>query len=139
MWTLEPTHGLPRAAAGAAHLGAMALLLWFQELGQRLRREEHRAWWAGTGRDLLNGAGLCAIGASLWAAGYPGPAALLVAGTETLLLFGIYTFATRRTALSHPRLWSIAAGVVVCLPAIAFPEAVVGALGAVAALLFPAG
>ena len=38
----------------------MALLVWFQELGQWLKREERRAWWAGHGRDLLNAAGLTA-------------------------------------------------------------------------------
>lgn len=137
MWTLEPTSALPRAAAGAAHLGAMALLLWFQEIGQVLRREEHRAWWAGSGRDLLNGAGLAAIAASLHGAGYPGSAALLVGGTETLLLFGIYTFATRRTGLAHPRIWSIAIGVAVCLPAILWPAAVLHGLALLAAGLFP--
>ena len=137
MWSLEPTGGVPRAAAGGAHLLAMALLLWFQEIGQKLRREEHRAWWAGTGRDLLNAAGLVAIAASLRAAGYPGPAALLVGGTETLLLFGIYTYATRRAAVAHPRLWSIAAGVLVCLPAVAWPGPVVRGLAVAAASLFP--
>ena len=137
MWSLEPTGQVPRAAAGGAHLLAMALLLWFQEIGQKLRREEHRAWWAGSGRDLLNAAGLVAIAASLWAAGYPGPAALLVGGTETLLLFGIYTFAARRAGLAHPRLWAIGAGLLVCLPAVAWPGPVVRAVAAAATALFP--
>src|SRR5512147_1906447 len=97
MWSLEPTSTVPRAAAGAAHLAAMVLFVWFQEIGQRLRREEHRAWWAGTGRDLLNAAGLAAIAFSLHAAGFPGAAALLAGGTETLVIFGIYTWASRRT------------------------------------------
>jgi hypothetical protein len=138
MWSLEPTSALPRAAAGAAHLGAMALFVWFQELGQRLRREEHRAWWAGTGRDLLNAAGFGGIALSLGASGYPGAAALLAGATETLLVFGIYTYASTRTDLAHPRAWAIAAGVLVCLPAIVWPGGVLGALGAVAGALFPA-
>ncbi len=137
MWSLEPTSALPRAAAGAAHLGAMALFVWFQELGQRLRRDEHREWWAGTGRDLLNAAGFGGIALSLGAAGFPGAAALLAGATETLLVFGIYTYASTRTDLAHPRAWAIAAGVLVCLPAIAWPEKVLAGLGAVAAGLFP--
>jgi len=137
MWSLEPASGLARAAAGAAHLGAMALLVWSQELGSRLRREEHRAWWPGTGRDLLNAAGLAAIAASLWLTGYPGAAALLAGTAETLLVFGIYTFASTRTALRHPRAWAIAAGVLVCSPALLWPAAVVHLLGALAAALFP--
>jgi hypothetical protein len=137
MWSLEPTSALPRAAAGAAHLGAMALFVWFQELGQRLRRDEHREWWAGTGRDLLNAAGFGGIALSLGAAGFPGAAALLAGATETLLVFGIYTYASTRTGLAHPRAWAIAAGVLVCLPAIAWPEKVLAGLGAVAAGLFP--
>lgn len=137
MWSLEPTSALPRAAAGAAHLGAMALFVWFQELGQRLRRDEHRQWWAGTGRDLLNAAGFGGIALSLGAAGFPGAAALLAGATETLLVFGIYTYASTRTDLAHPRAWAIAAGVLVCLPAIVWPEKVLAGLGAVAAALFP--
>jgi hypothetical protein len=138
MWSLEPTSAPSRAAAGAAHLAAMALFVWFQELGQRLRREEHRAWWAGTGRDLLNAAGFAAIAFSLHGAGYPGAAALLGGATETLLVFGVYTYASTRTGAAHPRAWSIAVGVLVCLPAILWPGEVLGALGAVAGALFPA-
>jgi hypothetical protein len=137
MWTLEPTTGAAAGAAGAAHLAAMALLVWFQEIGQRLRREEHRAWWAGTGRDLLNAAGFAAIAGALHGAGFPGPAAALLGATETLLVFGIYTYAATRTDLAHPRAWTIGAGVLVCLPALAWPGEVAGLLGAVAGALFP--
>jgi hypothetical protein len=138
MWTSTPTTGLAAAAAGAAHLAALALLVWFQELGQRLRREEHRAWWAGTGRDLLNFTGFAAIAGALTGAGFPGPAAVLLGATETLLVFGIYTYASTRTGLAHPRAWTIGAGVLVCLPALVWPAEVAGALGAAAAALFPA-
>jgi hypothetical protein len=137
MWTFtEPTANLHWAAAAAAHLAAMALLVWFQELGQKLRREEHRAWWAGTGRDLLNGAGLAALGLSLWAGGFPGPAALLAGAAETLAVFGIYTFTSGRR-LAHPRAYAIAAGVAVCLPALAFPGLLVALLAGAAHRLFP--
>lgn len=137
MWSLEPQGGLTRAAAGAAHLCAMALLVWFQELGSRLRREEHRAWWPGTGRDLLNAAGLAALASTLWLSGYPGAAALLAGTAETLLVFGIYTFASTRTALAHPRAWAVAAGVLICAPAVLSPAAAVRLLGGLAAALFP--
>jgi hypothetical protein len=135
MWMLEPA-GLPRGTSSAAHLAAMALLVWFQELGQKLRREEHRAWWAGTGRDLLNAAGLGAIAASLRAAGFPGPAALVTGAVETLAVFGIYTFTSWRR-LAHPRAYAIAAGAVVCLPALAWPRAVVALLADLTAFVFP--
>jgi len=137
MWSLEPQSGLGRAAAGAAHLGAMALLVWSQELGSRLRREEHRAWWPGTGRDLLNAAGLAAIASSLWLAGYPGAAALLAGTAETLVVFGVYTFASTRTALRRPRIWAIGAGVLVCSPALLWPAEAVRLIGLLAAALFP--
>ena len=137
MWSLEPRSDLSRVAASAAHLAAMALLVWFQELGAQLRREEHRAWWAGTGRDLLNSAGFAAIAMSLRSAGWPGPAAFLAGVTETLLVFGIYTYASTRTALSHPRVAAVAAGALVCLPAVGFPAEAVGLLGKVAGRLFP--
>lgn len=139
MWSPEPTAALPRAAAGALHLAAMALLVWFQELGQRLRREERRAWWAVTGRDLLNVAGFAGIALSLRLSGYPGAAAVLTGATETLLVFGIYTYAATRTDLFHPRAWSIGAGVLVCLPAIFWPELLLELLGAVAGGLFGEG
>lgn len=137
MWTLAPGSGTARVAAGAAHLAAMALLVWFQELGSRLRREEHRAWWPGTGRDLLNAAGLAAIASSLWLSGYPGAAALLAGTAETLLVFGLYTLASTRIGLRHPRAWAIGAGVLVCAPPLLWPAACVGLLGRLAAALFP--
>jgi hypothetical protein len=136
MWTVEPISGLPRAGAAAAHLAAMALLVWFQELGQRLKREEHRAWWAGTGRDLLNAAGFAALALSLGTSGFPGPAALLTGAVETLAVFGIYTLTSSRSA-THPRAYAIAAGALFCLPPLLFPGELVAVLGALAGRLFP--
>jgi hypothetical protein len=113
----------------------MALLVWFQELGQLLKREERRAWWAGHGRDLLNAAGLAALSLSLWAAGFSGPMALLAGALETLAVFGLYTFATW-AGLRHPRAWAIAAGALVCLPALAWPGRVALLLGHLTTRLF---
>jgi len=135
MWSTEPVGGLARAGAAAAHLAAMALLVWFQEIGQRLKREERRAWWAGHGRDLLNAAGLAALALSLWAGGFPGPLALLAGAVETLAVFGLYTL-TSVAGLRHPRGYAIAAGLLVCLPALAWPGEVSRLLAHLTARLF---
>jgi hypothetical protein len=138
MWTLEPTTTLQRAGSVAGHLAAVALLVWFQEVGQRLRREEPRAWWAGSSRDLINAAGLSAIGAALRLGGWPGPAALLAAGLETLAVFAVTT-AAAALLRERVRLAGLAGSAVVCLPALLRPAEVLAGLGALAARLFPAG
>lgn len=135
MGSVAPAGGLAWAAAAAAHLAAMALLVWFQEIGQRLKREEQRAWWAGHGRDLLNAAGLAALALSLVAAGFPGPLALLTGALETLAVFGLYNLAIF-AGLRHPRAAAIAAGALACLPPLACPEALARLLGGVALRLF---
>ncbi len=135
MWTLEPGDGAARLLAAAVYLAAVGGFLWLQELGLRLRREEHRAWWAGTGRDLLNLAGLAAIAAALRLMGFPWPAALLVGGTLTLLLFGASVLVATQLEVSHPRAWSAGAGLLLALPVLLFPERIATAFGAIAAAL----
>jgi hypothetical protein len=136
VWTLEDRGGVGRLLAWAAYLGAVVAFLLVQELGLRLRREEHRAWWAGSGRDLLNVAGLFAIGGTLWLAGLSAGAALLVGGTLTLLMFGASVlFAGTR----HPRRWAFVAGLALAVPVLLFPGAVVEAYARVARALFPGG
>lgn len=135
MWTVEPSSGAAQLLAAAVYLAAVGGFLWLQELGLRLRREEHRAWWAGTGRDLLNLAGLAAIASGLRLLGFPWPAALLVGGTLTLLLFGASVLAATQLRVAHPRAWSTGAGIVLALPALLFPREVAGAFGAIAAAL----
>ncbi len=135
MWTLEPGDGAARLLAAAVYLAAVGGFLWLQELGLRLRREEHRAWWAGTGRDLLNLAGLAAIAAALRLMGFPWPAALLVGGTLTLLLFGASVLVATQLEVSHPRAWSAGAGILLALPVLLFPERIATAFGAIAAAL----
>lgn len=135
MWTLEPGGGAGRLLAAAVYLAAVGGFLWLQELGLRLRREEHRAWWAGTGRDLLNLAGLAAIASGLRLVGFPWPAALLVGGTLTLLLFGASVLVATQLEVAHPRAWSTGAGLLLALPVLLFPHEVAAAFGAIAAAL----
>ncbi len=134
---LLPARGLPRGLAVAAALGAAALLVLLQELGQRLRRDEHRAWWASNGRDVLNAAGFAGVAVSLGFYGFPGPAALLAGGIFTVLTYGSYVLAADLTRARHPRAIAIAVGwAVVCL-LLVFPEPVLGFLGNLAGALFP--
>jgi len=132
-----PAGGFPRGAAAAAALGAAALLVLLQEAGERLRREEHRAWWASNGRDVLNGVGFGAIAGALHLFGYPGPAALLSGGITTLAAYGAWVLAADVARLRHPRLAAVAAGWVLVGLLLLYPDAVLGILGRVAGALFP--
>ncbi len=136
MWTLDPSAGpvLPRAA----YVAAVVAFLFVQELGLKLRREEHRAWWAGSGRDLLNVAGLVAVAGALRLCGFPWPAALLVGGSLTLAMFGASVLVATQLDTAHPRAWSFAVGAVFALPVLLWPGRVLSALGAVAGALFGA-
>lgn len=136
MWTLAPRTGPQVAAAAALFLGAVAAFLSLQEVGLRLRRAEHRAWWAGSGRDLLNAAGLVAIGGALRLLGLSWPAALLVGGTETLLLFGTTVFLATQTSTRHPRAWALTVGLALSVPLLAWRDDVVAAFGRAAGALF---
>jgi uncharacterized oligopeptide transporter (OPT) family protein len=136
MWTFDPRPGLAGHLAVLAYAAAVTGFLLLQELGLRLRREEHRAWWAGSGRDLLNLAGLLAIGGALRLMGLSAPAALLVGGTITLLLFGASTFVATQTDWRHPRAWAIGLGGALAAPPALFPREVVGAVASIAHALF---
>ncbi len=137
MWTLTARDGTDRLLAGAVYLGAVVAFLLVQELGLRLRREEHRAWWAGTGRDLLNVAGLFAIAGALRLVGLSSGAALLVGGTLTLLMFGASVLVGTQLSTRHPRAWAFAAGLLLAIPVLLSPARVVGAFARVAGALFP--
>jgi len=139
MWTVAPRGGLEALAASAMYLAAVAAFLSLQEIGLRLRRAEHRAWWAGSGRDLLNVAGLGAIGGALRLLGLSWPAALLVGGTQTLLLFGAIVFLATQTSTRHPRIWALAVGLALSLPMIVYRAEVVAAFGGAAGALFGMG
>ncbi len=136
MWTIEPRAGAAHLLAVASYVAAVTAFLFLQEIGLRLRREEHRAWWAGTGRDLLNAAGLVAISGALRLLGLSVPAALLVGGTLTLAMFGASVFVATQMETAHPRAWSFVAGLAFALPVLLFTRAIVGAFAAVAEALF---
>ncbi len=136
MWSVAPRSGPEGLAASVLYLAAVAALLSLQEIGLRLRRAEHRAWWAGSGRDLLNMAGLLAIGGALRLLGLSWPAALLVGGTQTLMLFGATVFVATQTRTRHPRIWGLAAGLVLSLPLLVYRAELVAALGKAAGALF---
>lgn len=136
MWTIDPDAGrlLPRAA----YVAAVVAFLFVQELGLRLRREEHRAWWAGAGRDLLNVAGLVAVAGALRLCGFAWPAALLVGGSLTLAMFGASVLVATQLDTAHPRAWSFAVGAAFALPVLLWPAEVLAAFAAVAGALFGA-
>jgi hypothetical protein len=136
VWTIEPAEGAGRLAAKAALVAAVVAFLLAQELGLRLRREEHRAWWAGSGRDLLNAAGLVAVAGALRLGGLAWAAALLVGGSLTLAMFGASVLVATQLATSHPRAWSFAVGAALALPVLIWPGEVLAAFAVVAGALF---
>jgi hypothetical protein len=138
MWTVAQRSGSAALAASALYLAAVAAFLLLQEVGLRLRRAEHRAWWAGSGRDLLNVAGLVAVGGALRLLGLSWAAALLAGGTQILLLFGLSVFLSTQTSTRHPRAWALAVGLLISLPLLLWRDAVVTALGWGAGALFGA-
>ncbi|MFO0584685.1 MAG: hypothetical protein U0229_20630 [Anaeromyxobacter sp.] len=137
MWTLEPRGPTAHLLAVGAYLAAVTAFLLVQEIGIRLQREEHRAWWAGSGRDLLNLGGLLAISSALRALGLSWPAALLVGGTLTLAMFGASVFIGIQLEWAHRRAWSFFAGLLCAIPTLVWLDRVVGAFAGATARLFP--
>ena len=134
MWTIHPGGG--RLLARAVFVAAVLAFLFVQELGLRLRREEHRAWWAGSGRDLLNAAGLLAVAGALRLCGFAWPAALLVGGSLTLAMFGASVIVATQVETAHPRAWSFAVGAAFALPVLLWPAEVLAVFAAIAVALF---
>jgi len=139
MWTLEPRTALERAGAGLALFLAVAGAVRLEELGDRLRREEYRAWWASNGRDVVNAAAVLVIAGALKLLGYPGPAAFLAGGLLTLALMGVTNLEVRLPERARPRLVALGLGATLALPLVAWPAGVVGWLGRLAAAVFPGG
>lgn len=137
VWVIETRDGAAGLLAVAAFAAAVVGFLYVQEIGLRLRREERRAWWAGSGRDLINLAGLVAVAGALRLNGFSWPAALLVGGTLTLAMFGASILVATATRTAHPRAWSFAVGAALALPVLLFPRAILGAFASVAGALFP--
>jgi len=137
VWTIEPRQGAAAALATAAYAAAVIAFLLVQEVGIRLQHEEQRAWWAGSGRDLLNVAGLVAIGSALRALGLSWPAALLVGGILTLAMFGASVFIAVQLEWAHRRAWSFFAGLLCAIPLWIWLDRAVALLGSAAGVLFP--
>jgi hypothetical protein len=136
MWTLEPRGDAERALAKLALLAAVAGAVRLEELGELLRREEHRAWWAGHGRDVINGAAVLALGAGLVLLGFPAPAALVAGGLLTLALTGVSALEGRLPTRLHPRALAIGLGLTLVVPLLAWPARVVEGLDWLATSLF---
>jgi asparagine N-glycosylation enzyme membrane subunit Stt3 len=64
---------------------------------------------------------------------------MLVGGTLTLLLFGIYVFLATQTDSARPGAWAAAAGLATSVPVLAWPEDVLRLSAFAAAALFGAG
>ena len=94
---MDTRGGPPHPLSALLFIGAVFAFVGLQEIGLRLRRAERRAWWAGTGRDLLNAAGFAAISSTVWLSGFPPPAALLLGGTLAFIIFGGYVFVATQT------------------------------------------
>jgi hypothetical protein len=137
VWTIVPRDGGARALGVAAFVAAVLGFLLVQGVGVRLRREEHRAWWAGSGRDLLNAAGLLAIAGALRLNGFSGAAALLVGGSLTLAMFGASVLVATQVRTGHRRAWTFAVGAAFALPVLLFPGEVLAVFAAIAGALFP--
>jgi hypothetical protein len=139
MWTFEPREGVWALVAVGLYLGAVVAFLFLQEAGLRLRREEVQAWWAGSGRDLINTGGLLAISGALRLVGFPWAGALFVGGTLTLLMFGASVFVATQTGARHPRRWAFAAGLALAVPPLAAPRPVLAVFARITAALFGPG
>jgi hypothetical protein len=125
--------GLP---AAAAFVLAVTLFVMLQAVGLRLRDEERRAWWAGTGRDLINAAGFGVFVGALRLCGYPAAPSVLIAATLTLLLFGLYVFMATQLKVRFPRLWALVIGLLMAAPVLAAPGEVLELFERVTARLF---
>jgi hypothetical protein len=136
MWALQPRDDAERTLARLALLAAVAGAVRLEELGEYLRREEHRAWWAGHGRDVINGAAVLVLSAGLVLLGFPAPAAFLGGGLMTLTLTGVSALEARLPERLHPRAMAIAMGMVIVLPLLLWPAEVVDQLDDLATALF---
>jgi uncharacterized membrane protein YkgB len=137
MWRLEPRTETERLVAMLALVAAVASAVRLEELGDRLRREEHRAWWASNGRDVINGIALLVMGGALMLLGFPGPAALVTGGVLTMALTGVTVVEGRLPERWRPSLVALALGLLLAMPLLAWPDLVADSLGGLAEALFP--
>ena len=138
MWTLQPRGDTEQALARLALVAAVVGAVRLEELGELLRREEHRAWWAGHGRDVINAAAVLALSAGLVLLGFPAPAAFVAGGLLALALTGVSALEARLPARLHPRALALGLGLLLALPPLLWPAGVVEGLDGLATALFGA-
>jgi hypothetical protein len=136
MWTMQPRGDTEQALARLALLAAVVGAVRLEELGELLRRDEHRAWWAGHGRDVINAVAVLALSAALVLLGFPAPAALVAGGLLTLALTGVSALEARLPARLHPRALAIGLGLALALPLLLWPASAVDGLDRLAGELF---
>ncbi|HZJ56410.1 MAG TPA: hypothetical protein VFD38_19865 [Myxococcaceae bacterium] len=114
-----------------ASVGVAGLL---ERVQYRLRADEGRAWWASSGRDILNAVALGAVSSGLWIYGFRGPLVVCVAGTLVLLLSMAQM---RLESRPNSTWWSVGVALALGLPVLLAPSAVARLFGRVVVALGP--
>lgn len=123
--------GARLVAVGAAAVAVLAAS-WLQALAWRLRAREERSPLASNLRDLTNLASVATLFAAFLAAGLPGPAAFLCAGSVAMVQESVRHLPAPR---ARPRT-GLATGLALALPVAAFPAPVLRLLERLASRLF---
>lgn len=115
-----PAH--PAVLGDIAYAAALALFLYLQKVGLRLRREEEATWWASNGRDVVNALAAITLSAAVWLQGVAPWLSVFFGGTLTLALSVLHTFVERH----HPEPWKplVVAAAVLGAPLLLAPESV---------------
>lgn len=125
----------PAWLGDVSYIAALALFVWLQQIGVRLREHEADTWWAGNGRDVVNALAVTTLSAAIWTQGISFPLALLFGGTLTLLLTVLHMALLGRVARTAPVI--VAAAVLVGAPLVFAPATVARAGAALLAGAFP--
>jgi len=125
----------PAIYGDLAYAGALALFLWLQKVGLRLREEETQTWWASNGRDVVNGLAVVTVSGSIWLQGVAPWLAVFFGSTLTLALSVLHAFLERR----HPDPWKLllVAAVLLGAPLVLAPEPVAAAAAELLQAAFP--
>ena len=112
----------PAVYGDLAYAAALALFIWLQKVGLRLRAEEAQAWWASNGRDVVNGLAVVTVSGAIWLQGVAPWLAVFFGSTLTLALSVLHAFLERR----HPDPWKllVVAAVLLGAPLVLAPQPV---------------
>jgi hypothetical protein len=126
--------GHPALLGDLAYGAALALFLWLQKLGTRLRAEEEATWWASNGRDVVNGLAVVTLSSAIWLQGVAPWLAVFWGCTLTLALSVLHSFVERR----HPEPWKplVVAAAILGAPLLLAPEQVAEATAALLQTVF---